>query len=104
GVTATPRDYGPAHPNPAFFAWGIAELPLAFEPTDKATITLPATIAVSWARVSSTGSSSAFPNLNPTQPQPFGWGYADRAVLSPGATASPLAAPQATIAVADLLP
>jgi Uma2 family endonuclease len=34
----------------------------------------------------------------------FGWRYATRAILDPGDTAAPLAAPQAAVAVADLLP
>src|SRR5262249_26853912 len=34
----------------------------------------------------------------------FGWSYADRTILDPGDFASPLALPQARVAVDDLLP
>ena len=36
--------------------------------------------------------------------QPFGFGYSSRTILDPGDTATPLAAPNARVAVADLLP
>ena len=45
-----------------------------------------------------------FHTPQPDAAQPFSFGYAGKMIYLPGSTVSPLAAPQAAIAVADLLP
>jgi Uma2 family endonuclease len=43
-------------------------------------------------------------NPVPDKSQKYGWGYADEMILTAADYATPLAAPQARVAVADLLP
>jgi Uma2 family endonuclease len=104
-VPRTPRDYSTRDtPNTALLAVEVSEATLEFDRNIKASLYAAAGIADYWIvnLVQRQLEVSRDPVADPVQP--FGFRYGSRTVLDPGDSVSPLAAPRARIAVADLLP
>jgi Uma2 family endonuclease len=102
-VRGTARDY-PDHPTSALLVVEVSDSSLGFDRSEKASLYAQAGIAEYWVLnlVDRQLEVRRSPVTDTTQPH--GFGYADMRVLKVGESISPLAAPQATIAVRDLLP
>lgn len=98
------RDYREAHPTTAFLIVEIADTSLAYDRTHKASVYAKAGIADYWVVNLIDRQLEVRRNPLPDAAQPFGFGYADVKILSAADSISPLSMPQATVAVADLLP
>jgi len=103
-VPGDPRDYAEAHPTRPVLIVDVAESRLAFDRQDKASLYARAGVADYWVvnlvdRVLEVHRGPAASDA-----APYGVGYRSIMRLAPPATVSPVAAPTATIAVADLLP
>jgi Uma2 family endonuclease len=85
-------------------AMEISDSSLAFDTTDKASIFAAGSIPDYWVVDLVNRRVLIFRNPQPDPTQPFSFGYASKTIHAPGSTVSPLAAPQAAVAVADLLP
>lgn len=96
-VVGSDRDYVAAHPKTARLVVEVSESSLSYDRNDKASLYARAGIADYW-----------IVNLQDRQLEvhrnPVGDTYADVTILREADSVTPLAAPQATIAVADLLP
>jgi Uma2 family endonuclease len=103
-VRGSLRDYLTAHPADPVLVVEVALTSLAFDRRRKASLYARAGRPEYWIvnlvdRVLEVRREPAR-----SAPAPYGWHYRSVEVLGPGDTASPLAAPAARIAVADLLP
>jgi Uma2 family endonuclease len=103
-VTGSARDYLSAHPTTALLVMEVSDSSLGFDTTDKANIYAAGNIADYWVVDLVNRQVMVFRNPQPDPTQPFGHGYASKTTYLPGSSISPLAAPQASIAVTDLLP
>ncbi|OLB07913.1 MAG: hypothetical protein DMD98_02600 [Candidatus Rokuibacteriota bacterium] len=103
-VRGAPRDYLDAHPSRPALIVEVAQTSLAFDRRRKGGLYARATIAEYWIvnLVSRALEVYREPARSPAAHD--GWKYTRARMLKPGATVSPLAAPAARIAVADLLP
>jgi len=95
-MAGSPRDLA-AHPSTAALVVEVADASLHFDTTDKLELYARAGVAEYWV-----------PDLNGRQllvfREPHGTAYRSRQALGPADSVSPLAAPAATVRVADLLP
>lgn len=98
------RDYKDAHPTTAALIVEVAETSLAYDRADKASLYAKAGIEEYWIVNLVDNQLEVHRQPAPMPDQPFGFGYASVIVLKPTDTVSPLAAPHAIVAVADLLP
>ena len=98
------RDYKDAHPTTAILIVEVAEALLAYDRTEKASLYAKAGIQDYWVLnlINRRLEVRRTPIVDPTQP--FGSGYASLTILTETDFVTPLAMPQAKIAVADLLP
>jgi Uma2 family endonuclease len=103
-VTGNARDYLSAHPTTALLVMEISDSSLAFDTTDKAGIYAASNISDYWVVDLVNRQVIVFRNPQPDPTHPLGHGYASKTIFASGSSVSPLAAPQAAIAVADLLP
>jgi Uma2 family endonuclease len=103
-VAGTGWQYLNAHPTSAELLVEVAETTLAFDRGRKGSLYARAGIADYWVVNLVDRQLEVYRNPQPDATAPHGYSYADRTVLHPGSTVRPLALPQATIAVADLLP
>jgi Uma2 family endonuclease len=103
-VRGGPRDFLAAHPTSAEMVVEIAESSLAYDTYEKASLYAAAGIADYW--VVDLVHRRLIVHRAPVADavQPFGAKYSSVTTLDPAASASPLAAPTAAIAVRDLLP
>ncbi len=103
-VRGSHRDYLGGHPNRPALVVEVAESSLAFDRDHKGSLYARAGLAEYWLvnLVERVLEVYREPAADPLAA--FGWRYARREVLDPGASVTPLAAPSASIAVADLLP
>lgn len=103
-VRGAPRDYSVEHPARPVLIVEVAQSSLAFDRRRKGGLYARAGIAEYWivnlvARV-----LEGYRQPVRSASARYGWKYRSTRFLKPGATVSPLAAPAARIAVADLLP
>jgi Uma2 family endonuclease len=103
-VQGSPRDYAAEHPTRPALIVEVAQSGLALARGRKATAYARAGIADYW--ILNLGDRVLEVHREPTRPGPArrSWGYLAIDTLGAGATVTPLAAPEATIRVADLLP
>ena len=103
-VTGRTRDYLAAHPTTAVLVIEVSDSTLRVDRTTKASIYARAGIAeyVMLNLVDRTLDVHRSPG--PMRGRPLGYGYNEKTVLASGAVWKPLAAPEAEIAVADVLP
>ena len=103
-VRGSPRDYAAAHPTRPVLIVEVAQSGLALARGRKAAAYARAGIADYW--ILNLGDRVLGVHREPARPGPARrtWGYLAIATLGADATVTPLAAPAATIRVADLLP
>ena len=103
-VAGEPRDYREAHPARPVLIVEVAESRLAFDRRDKASLYARAGIADYWVvnLVERVVEVHQEPVADATAP--YGFGYRSITRLATPASVTPLAAPSASIPVADLLP
>ncbi|MGH7342999.1 MAG: Uma2 family endonuclease [Candidatus Rokuibacteriota bacterium] len=103
-VPGRPRDYVAEHPTRPALLVEIAESSLAFDRGHKGSLYARAGVADYWIvnLVDEVLEIYRQPALD--QSATFGWRYLDVEPLRPGNIVSPLARPDVTVAVADLLP
>jgi Uma2 family endonuclease len=103
-VPGRARDYLAEHPARPALLVEVAESSLAFDRGHKGSLYARAGIADYWIvnLVDAVLEVYRAPALD--RPAEFGWRYLDVQALRPGATVAPLARPDVTVAVADLLP
>jgi Uma2 family endonuclease len=103
-VPGTRWQYLRAHPTSAALVVEVADTTLTYDRDRKGGLYARAGIADYWIVNLVDGWLEVYRNPQPGAASPHGYGYADRTDLPPGATVSPLALPQATFAVTELLP
>jgi len=97
-------DYVSAHPSAALLVVEIAETSLALDREHKSGLYARAGVADYWIINLPERVIEIYRQPAPASETPFGWRYQRAQRLAPGATISPLSAPEADIAVSDLLP
>lgn len=103
-VPGTRRDYRNAHPARPVLVVEVAESSLAFDRKQKGSLYARAGIADYWILNLVRRVLEVYREPVPSRSARFGWRYASVQMLRPEASATPLAAPDAHIPVADLLP
>lgn len=101
-VSGGPRDYAQNHPTTAVLVVEVSDTTLAADLTDKAELYAKAGIADYW--VLDLDARRLFVFRDPQAIAANGSSYRRHLTLGPNDTVSPLAAPGATVRVADLLP
>jgi Uma2 family endonuclease len=102
-VPGKARDYS-AHPTTALFIVEISDTTLSHDRNRKGSLYAAARIQDYWIVNLVDRQLEVYRDPVPDPAQPFGMSYSQRTILAPGDTVSPLALPQAQIAVADLFP
>jgi len=97
-------DYVSAHPSAPLLVVEIAETSLELDREHKNGLYARAGVADYWIINLPASVIEIYRRPGPAAGTPFGWRYQSAQRLAPGATISPLSAPEADIAVADLLP
>jgi Uma2 family endonuclease len=103
-VPGSPRDYRDAHPTSALLVVEIADTTLLYDREQKGSLYARAGVVEYWIvnlldrRLEVYRDPTAMPQTR------YGWAYRTVLQFAPGDHISPLAAPQARVAVADLLP
>jgi Uma2 family endonuclease len=104
-VPGKPRDYlSRSTPTTALLVVEVSESTLGFDRNRKGSAYAQADIADYWIVNLVQRQLEVYRNPVADPSHPFGFRYADRLILDPGDSIAPLAAPQANVAVADLLP
>ncbi len=98
------RNYKDAHPTTAVLIVEIADTSLEYDRTNKASLYAKAQIAEYWIVNLIDHELEVYRTPMADAAQPYGFGYSEATILSPTDFITPLARPQTTIAVADLLP
>jgi Uma2 family endonuclease len=103
-VVGDPPQYFQAHPTTAALIVEVSDTTVSYDRRHKGSLYARANIADYWLINLPRRRLEVYraPIVDPTRP--FGHRYSSRTDLLPGATVSPLALPQQTIAVSDLLP
>ena len=103
-VPGAPRDYRDGHPSRPVLVVEVADESLRGDRGRKGSLYARGGVADYWIVDVAGGALEVYRRPSPSPIAPLGWTYADRQRLGAGETVSPLAAPGAVIAVADLLP
>jgi Uma2 family endonuclease len=103
-VPSGPRDYLDAHPSRPVLIVEVAESSLRKDRAHKASLYARAGIADFWIVNLVDRVLEVHRDPQPSAAAPYGWSYRTVAILRDPETVSPLAAPAARIAVAELLP
>jgi Uma2 family endonuclease len=98
------RDYKDAHPTTAVLIVEVADTSLTYDRTTKASLYAKAGIAEYWIVNLMDRQLEVHRQPTADASQPYGFGYATVTVRTAADVVAPLAIPQATIAVADVLP
>lgn len=98
------RDYRGAHPERPVLIVEVADSSISFDRRYKGSLYARAGIADYWIVNVRRRVLEVYREPVPASAARFGWKYDRVRILKPEATVSPLALPDATIAVADLLP
>lgn len=107
GVAVVPRDpdaYRDGHPSRAVLIVEIAERSYRIDREYKASLYARAGVPDYWIIDLAHDTVEVHRDPGPSPDAPSGWRYLSVATLSPPATVTPVAAPDAPIPVADLLP
>jgi Uma2 family endonuclease len=103
-VPGRPRDSLVEHPASPALLVEVAESRLAFDRGHKGSLYARARIADYWIVNLVDAVLEVYRGPAPDRSAEFGWRYLDVQTLRPGAAIAPLARPDVTVAVADLLP
>jgi len=103
-VPGEPRDYRDAHPARPALIVEVALSRLRFDRDHKGSLYARAGIADYWIVNIPDRRVEVYREPIPDGTEPFGWRYGRSIALGPDERVAPLAAPQASILVADLLP
>ncbi len=103
-VSGAIRDYKNAHPTTALLVVEIADSTLAFDRGEKAGLYAKASIPDYWIVNLADRQVEVRRDPAPMAGQPYGHGYKNITIFTPGEVVSPLAAPQTTVCVSDLMP
>ncbi|MCL2641153.1 MAG: Uma2 family endonuclease [Phycisphaerales bacterium] len=103
-VTGQPRDYPTGHPQTALLVVEVSESTLRYDRTRKASLYARAGIKDYWVLNLVKNCLEVMRGPVEDGNAEFGWRYASVTTLKSGDLVSPLAKPQAVIAVTDLLP
>ena len=103
-VTGSPRGAPAANPTTALLVAEVAETTLAYDRGRKASLYAAAGIADYWIVNLVQRQVEVYRDPVADATQPFGYRYRSRTILDPADRVTPLAVPQASILVADLLP
>jgi Uma2 family endonuclease len=102
-VQGKPRDY-PEHPTTALLVVEVSETTLDYDRDRKGSLYAAAGLADYWIINLIDSQLEVYRNPIVDPAEPFGYRYADKLILGRGDSIAPLAAPHASIAIADLLP
>lgn len=102
-VPGAPGDYWHAHPSRPALVVEVAESSLPVDRVHKASLYARGRVADYWIVNLVDNVLEVSRQPVPTPEAPYGWAYAEVQRLRPGDSVSPLAAPSATVAAADLL-
>ena len=103
-VPGGPRDYLAAHPSRPVLVVEVAETSLVLDRTHKGSLYARAGLADYWILNLVDGVLEVYRQPAPSSRAPFGWAYSEARSLGAAELVSPLAAPEARIPVAALLP
>lgn len=103
-VPGSPRDYRDAHPTAALLVVEVADSTEVYDRAQKGSLYARAGVADYWLLNVRARRLEVYRDPAPMPQARYGWGYRNVQHLSAADIISPLAAPQARIAVADLLP
>lgn len=103
-VPGGPRDYIAAHPSCPPLVLEVAEATVILDRDYKTSLYARAQIPDYWLVNLVDGTLEVYRDPEPDTETPYGYRYATRLILRLGDFVTPLAAPSARIAVADLLP
>jgi Uma2 family endonuclease len=103
-VVGTWEQYATHHPRTAVLIVEVSETSLTYDRTRKASLYARAGIADYWIVNLVNNQVEVHRSPRPDPSQFYGHGYTSVTVLVPPAVVNPLAAPQVSLAVADLLP
>ena len=103
-VPGVPDDYARAHPERAVLTVEVAESSLALDQRHKGSLYARAGLADYWIVNLVDRVLEVYRVPVADAAAPFGWRYAEREVLDAFARVSPLAAPQSSVSVSQLLP
>ncbi|HEV8438009.1 MAG TPA: Uma2 family endonuclease [Methylomirabilota bacterium] len=103
-VQGDPRDYRDAHPERPVLIVEVALSRLVFDREHKGSLYARAGIRDYWIVNIQDGQVEVYREPVVDASAAFGWRYGSSVTFGPDRTVTPLAAPSATIAVADLLP
>jgi Uma2 family endonuclease len=103
-VRGSPRDYLEAHPSSPLLVLEVTDTTLAYDRDQKGSLYARAGIADYWVLNLAERCLEVYRDPVPSSQARYGWSYQTIRQHLSDAYASPLAAPQARILVADLLP
>jgi Uma2 family endonuclease len=103
-VPGQPRDYSTAHPTAALLVVEVSESSLKYDQDTKGSLYASAGLQEYWIVNLVDRQLEVYRRPVPDPNEPHGFTYDDVTFLGPNDFVSPLALPQARIAVADLLP
>ena len=103
-VRGSPRDYRDAHPASALLVVEVADTTLSYDREQKGSLYARAGVADYWILNLSEGRLEVFRDPIAMAQARYGWIYRTVGYYTAGEQVSPLAAPQAVVPVADLLP
>ena len=103
-VPGDPRDYRDAHPERPVLIVEVAQSRLRFDRRQKGSLYARAQVADYWIVNIPDRRLEVYRDPQPDPATPFGWGYGTTLTLGPDERVAPLAAPAASVTVADLLP
>lgn len=103
-VPGSPRDYRDAHPTTALLVVEVADTTEVYDRAQKGSLYARAGVADYWLLNLRERRLEVYRDPVPMPQARYGWGYQSGQHLSAADVVSPLAMPQARIAVANLLP
>lgn len=103
-VVGEPHDYSNAHPTTAPLVVEVAEASLIYDRTTKTSLYAQAGIAEYWIVNLVDRQLEVFRQPRTDAAALYGFNYGERLILTEGDTVTPLARPEAQLAVSDLLP
>lgn len=103
-VTGNREDYAQAHPTTAVLIVEVSDARVSYDRRRKGSLYARAGIADYWIVNLVDKQLEVYRDPQPDPSQPYGYSYACVTILVPPAVVHPLAAPQVSLAVADLLP
>jgi Uma2 family endonuclease len=103
-VPGDPRDYRDAHPERPVLIVEVALSRLRFDREHKGSLYARAGIADYWIVNIPDRCVEVYREPIPDSTAPFGWRYGRSITLGPDERVTPIAAPQASVVIADLLP